>query len=199
MEHGGSSSFAERMRSRLEQMKADALARRQRLREWGLGEGAVETAADLSSIDQHTADHGTTTYERTRDFGLLEEAALQVEEAEAALERLERGEYGQCVTCGRPIGTARLEALPTATRCADCARQEEARRGLSPDPDLRPSIRAGTGEGWRSPAYARRPHHQDDPRLEDEEDRQDVWSALGDYPSANSPQDEPDRARRREP
>lgn len=199
MEHGGSRSFTDRMRARLEQMKEDALARRRRLREWGIGEGAVEASQELSSIDQHTADHGTDTYERTRDMGLIEEAAMDVEEVEAALERIDRGEYGQCVACGRPIGMARLEALPTATRCADCAREEEARRGRSPHPALRPSVRSGTGEGWRSPSYERLPHHLDDPQLE-EEGRQDVWSALGDYPSANSPQDEPERARRpREP
>ncbi|MGE0485947.1 MAG: TraR/DksA family transcriptional regulator [Gammaproteobacteria bacterium] len=39
----------------------------------------------------------------------------------AALARLERGEYGACTRCGEPIAAARLDALPYAERCADCA------------------------------------------------------------------------------
>ena len=39
----------------------------------------------------------------------------------AALHRLEDGSYGTCEDCGGRIGRARLEALPTATTCIDCA------------------------------------------------------------------------------
>ena len=38
-----------------------------------------------------------------------------------ALERIERGEYGDCLACGEPIDPRRLEADPTATRCIACA------------------------------------------------------------------------------
>ena len=44
-----------------------------------------------------------------------------VEGAAPALERLESGSYGICAGCGEAIPTARLEALPTATRCVACA------------------------------------------------------------------------------
>lgn len=40
---------------------------------------------------------------------------------EAALERLDAGEYGWCVTCGEPIADARLELDPACTRCIACA------------------------------------------------------------------------------
>jgi len=42
---------------------------------------------------------------------------------EAALSRIERGEYGICERCGQAIPAARLEALPNASRCVGC--QEE--------------------------------------------------------------------------
>ena len=38
-----------------------------------------------------------------------------------ALERIEQGEYGDCLACGEPIDPRRLEADPTATRCIACA------------------------------------------------------------------------------
>lgn len=44
-----------------------------------------------------------------------------------ALERLAHGHYGKCTTCGEPIGTARLDALPETAICIDCARTGEAR------------------------------------------------------------------------
>jgi RNA polymerase-binding transcription factor len=39
----------------------------------------------------------------------------------AALARIKNGTYGSCVICGQDIDPARLEALPTATRCISCA------------------------------------------------------------------------------
>jgi len=48
--------------------------------------------------------------------------AVEIEETEQALRRLDGGHYGTCVRCAKPIGTARLAALPAAACCADCAR-----------------------------------------------------------------------------
>ena len=38
-----------------------------------------------------------------------------------ALERIEQGRYGRCVTCGSAIRPERLEAIPTADHCTACA------------------------------------------------------------------------------
>ncbi len=38
-----------------------------------------------------------------------------------ALERLENGTYGLCGRCRRPIGEARLEAMPEVVLCVRCA------------------------------------------------------------------------------
>ncbi|WP_108484788.1 TraR/DksA family transcriptional regulator [Oceaniglobus ichthyenteri] len=40
---------------------------------------------------------------------------------EAALERIENDTYGICNTCGTEITTARLDAIPYAMLCRDCA------------------------------------------------------------------------------
>ncbi|MGZ8284898.1 MAG: TraR/DksA family transcriptional regulator [Allosphingosinicella sp.] len=43
---------------------------------------------------------------------------------EAALRRIDEGEYGYCLTCGEEIAPARLEHNPAATACIRCARRQ---------------------------------------------------------------------------
>ncbi|NOX63886.1 MAG: hypothetical protein GXP42_18370 [Chloroflexi bacterium] len=50
----------------------------------------------------------------------------QIEEIKAALTRIDEGTYGRCVVCGAEIPPERLEIVPTATECAECARKEAA-------------------------------------------------------------------------
>ncbi len=47
--------------------------------------------------------------------------AMELRRIEAALRRLEAGDYGWCVECGEAIAEKRLETDPAAPRCADCA------------------------------------------------------------------------------
>jgi RNA polymerase-binding transcription factor len=58
---------------------------------------------------------------------LAEEERLQAIAIRAALQRMQDGTYGRCVTCDAPIGTQRLAALPYATQCIACATQAEQR------------------------------------------------------------------------
>jgi len=46
-------------------------------------------------------------------------------EIEKALERIEAGNYGECLECGEVIHPGRLEANPTATLCIACAQALE--------------------------------------------------------------------------
>jgi DnaK suppressor protein len=52
-----------------------------------------------------------------------ERVARELQHIEAALARIERGEYGLCLDCDEPIATGRLEANPSATLCIRCASQ----------------------------------------------------------------------------
>jgi RNA polymerase-binding transcription factor DksA len=54
---------------------------------------------------------------RSRTAGELEKLG---EEVRAAVAKLDAGTYGRCDDCAKPIPTARLEALPWATRCVAC-------------------------------------------------------------------------------
>lgn len=48
-----------------------------------------------------------------------------LEEISQALWRMERGEYGKCLDCGRWICARRLAVEPWASRCLDCQKKME--------------------------------------------------------------------------
>jgi DnaK suppressor protein len=63
--------------------------------------------------------------------GLDGRSQAEIEAIDAALTRMADGEYGRCADCGEPIPVERLEALPTAMRCVECAEKrarDESRR-----------------------------------------------------------------------
>ena len=51
---------------------------------------------------------------------LLERAESRLREIDAALNRVEAGEYGICMNCGEEIPVARLRVIPFAVYCVDC-------------------------------------------------------------------------------
>jgi len=96
-------------------------------------EATSGAGGELSSVDQHPGDSGTETFEMEKNVSLLEQVDDELLEVEAAVQRLERGTYGSCQVCSRPIGEERLEALPATRFCVeDQARAE--RQGGFPGP-----------------------------------------------------------------
>lgn len=92
-----------------------------------------EAESDVSrwrdgGFDDDPADSGSANLERDRAQSLSGHARRTLGEVEAALERMDAGEYGTCANCGAAIERERLEALPYATLCMDCKRGEERRR-----------------------------------------------------------------------
>ena len=56
------------------------------------------------------------------------EGQREVTAIQAALKRLQDGTYGDCRACGEPIAPARLDALPYAVLCIECASRGESQR-----------------------------------------------------------------------
>ena len=54
------------------------------------------------------------------------DARAEVSALRHALLRMDDGTYGSCLACGEPIAQARLEALPTAATCIECAEANDA-------------------------------------------------------------------------
>ncbi len=55
---------------------------------------------------------------REREQGLLAKI-------DAALKKIDAGEYGECIVCGEPIAIARLRARPVAELCIECKSEQE--------------------------------------------------------------------------
>lgn len=64
------------------------------------------------------------------EFALIQMKAETLRKIDAALARLEEGDYGYCSDCGEPISQQRLRALPFAVRCKECeeVRENELQR-----------------------------------------------------------------------
>ncbi len=92
-----------------------------RLRE-SIGE-AIEGPGQMTYGSQAAA--ATHVFEQQRDLALRDYERAQLALVEDALERLDAGTYGTCVSCGQPIAPARLEAIPWAGTCIDCARNPQ--------------------------------------------------------------------------
>jgi DnaK suppressor protein len=54
-----------------------------------------------------------------------ERRELSLRRITAALARIDKGEYGECLSCEEAINPKRLDFDPTATLCIDCASQSE--------------------------------------------------------------------------
>lgn len=59
------------------------------------------------------------------DNALIHRDVEEIREIEAALERMSRGDYGNCIDCGLAIDVERLQAFPAAKRCLPCQGQYE--------------------------------------------------------------------------
>src|SRR5664279_2463674 len=109
-------------RTRLEQMHAEARQRvatsRHEL------DAVIASAGSTTGDDEHDPEGATIGFERAQAMALLAHAEQRLAEIGMALERVGAGSYGICLSCGRPIGTPRLQARPSAGRCLACASQQ---------------------------------------------------------------------------
>ena len=109
-----------RFREALESERARVAAAIENLRSDNAG--TVEDETGDETQDQHLGDSATAMHDRELDYTLTENETQVLGEIDAALARIDAGTYGICTNCGKPIGEERLEALPWASLCIDCAR-----------------------------------------------------------------------------
>ena len=91
-----------------------------------LREAEADTQADRSPVELDQTSVG-----RLSRMDALQQQAMAAAQSrrraarlgalQAALRRIEAGEFGWCEECGEPIAEARLEIDPVATRCVGCA------------------------------------------------------------------------------
>ena len=93
----------------------------------------LETKAELEKRVNKIHDHARNpleadSSEQAAQLGnvavvsaLETEAVEELAEIDAALQRIEDGTYGVCVSCGEEISEQRLEVRPESFECVECA------------------------------------------------------------------------------
>ncbi len=99
--------------------RASLIAERRRLTD-ELGE-PIESPGQMTYGSQAAA--ATHVFEQQRDLALRERSRAELVRVDAALRAIDDGSYGRCTSCGNPIAAQRLEAIPWAATCIDCARR----------------------------------------------------------------------------
>ncbi len=109
----------------LDAVKARLLARRDELRR--LAESARESRRPVELDQSRVGRLSRMDALQDQAMALETERRRQVELRliEAALGRINAGDYGFCLSCGEEIAAKRLELDPTASLCIDCAQIQD--------------------------------------------------------------------------
>lgn len=99
--------------------KNEILENARRLRE-SLIDNAGDYVGDNSTFSMHMAEQGSDEMEREKAYMFIQRDEKHLFYLENALERIAKKTYGLCISCGRPITKARLEAVPITSHCINC-------------------------------------------------------------------------------
>lgn len=95
-----------------------------------LDQSVATLAPEAEPVDHQStpgdADAGLDLADSARAHALVDVAKKRRGQVVAALERIDRGVYGQCVVCGAALPPDRLEARPEAARCLTCQAAAES-------------------------------------------------------------------------
>ena len=80
----------------------------------------ASSGASDSTYAYHMADVGTDAQEREKAFLWLARENKYLSHLNAALDRIDSGEYGHCEKCGKEINHERLKEVPHTKQCVKC-------------------------------------------------------------------------------
>ena len=81
-----------------------------------------------SSSSADPIDQAADAYDDDVTFEIAANNDQELEQIDAALEKIEKGTYGLCEACSVTISPSRLKILPFATRCVECRESYEKTR-----------------------------------------------------------------------
>ncbi|MBO0334685.1 RNA polymerase-binding protein DksA [Sneathiella sp. CAU 1612] len=105
---------------------------RAKLMKWR-NEILADASQTILSLQEETvkepdiADRASTESERTLELRTRDRQRKLIGKIDAALRRLDEGQYGYCVETGEPISLKRLEARPVATLSLEAQERHERR------------------------------------------------------------------------
>jgi len=78
-----------------------------------------------SEVDVEPDEGDSEVFEREKNAVLIGVLERRLTDIDTALKSMEKGEYGICQRCGKPIEAGRLEVKPDATLCLSCQQEVE--------------------------------------------------------------------------
>ncbi len=82
--------------------------------------------AELLETPEHTGDEvDLSVYDREKTLGLVSAFERRLEKLDNALQASEKGQYGVCQKCGKPIDAERLKIFPETRHCIKCKIEQE--------------------------------------------------------------------------
>jgi len=169
-------------RKELTDKRSELVELREHMQKGQLDTSEGDSIKELSTYDNHPADIGSETFERSKDFALVGQLDRRIRQIDDALTAIDRGTYGTCENCGKDIALERIQAAPETTLCVDC-RGELYDRGsdVSDRPVEEDVLRPPFGRTFT------------DESSEDEVgyDGEDTWQDVARYGTSNTPSDVP--------
>ncbi len=86
---------------------------------------AKQKHQDIVDLMRENGDRALEELRENNALAFVRKKANELDQIEEALKRMESGDYGRCMDCGRWIRPARLEIRPFAIRCIKCKEQKE--------------------------------------------------------------------------
>lgn len=80
-----------------------------------IGQDGVPDIGDMSSA----------AYSRDLLFNVSETQRQRIQDIDIALDQIEKGEYGICMSCGEEISPRRMEVRPFSRYCIECKTEIE--------------------------------------------------------------------------
>jgi len=114
-------------KKKVEVFKKQLEARQSELRKIAASNEQDGRDADVGSA-QDLADRAANAYTKEFLFNQSASERQHLQMVEGALARIKEGAFGLCISCGNPINSKRLEAVPWTRYCIAC--QEKIENGL---------------------------------------------------------------------
>ncbi len=90
-----------------------------------LSEFRNESKEVETDIAQDIADKAESSYTKEFLLSLSDAERGQLFQIDAALKRIDKGEFGHCQMCQKEIGKKRMNALPWTPFCIECQEKAE--------------------------------------------------------------------------
>ena len=111
----------------LENMKAKLLEQKKTLLD-SLADQSEDMKSLVKTVESgDEADVAADVIDRQLLTSIGTQDAIRLQQIENALDRINQDKYGRCIKCGKEIPEERLEVLPYALMCIQCASAEERR------------------------------------------------------------------------